>query len=107
MVSLMLEPRRKSFHTVKLVSCGPDVDKGRCPNLGFFLSFCTEDMIAIVRGTNGRCERRTGRCRNLRGIRPRFENLFIRASSSHELIVIPVRRVAAAESHTTRPPVAA
>jgi hypothetical protein len=33
--------------TVRLVSCAPDVERGRCPNLGFFSDFDLFDMLAI------------------------------------------------------------
>ena len=85
--SVFAEPGFAKVRTVKVVSCGPDVAKGRCPNLGFFLCLGAEDMVALVRGANVRFNGRYGRCRILKGIRAGFRSRPI-CTSSHEPLVI-------------------
>jgi hypothetical protein len=42
--------------TVKVVSWGPEVESGRCPNLGFFCWFALDDMLAIMLFSSVNCE---------------------------------------------------
>jgi len=46
--------RNEGVHTVRVVSCGPEVDNGRCPNLGFFSSL---DVVDMSRDEFGGAER--------------------------------------------------
>jgi hypothetical protein len=42
--------------TVKVVSWGPEVESGRCPNLGFFCWFVLDDMLAMMLFPSVNCE---------------------------------------------------
>jgi hypothetical protein len=44
----------EGIRTVNVVSCGPEVDSGRCPNLGFFSSLDAVDMSRDGFGGAGR-----------------------------------------------------
>lgn len=46
------------MRTVKLVSCGPEVESGRCPNFSFFWCFSLGAMVTDIR--KEMCEAREG-----------------------------------------------
>lgn len=78
-------PNSTNSHTVKEVTCGPEVDSGRCPNLGFFFSFGAVVMMARMRGAWLRFRCSGGRRRYFQDVHCDLRSEAICTSTCHKL----------------------